>query len=1445
MQRGALNFHIGGKTLPDLWELPISGLLPAVEAIRLPKGDRTAATIHTEIHSRLRFLDRIGLGYLNLDRPTRTLSGGELERVNLTTCLGAALTGTLFVLDEPSIGLHPRDIGRLTEVLAGLRDRGNTLLVVEHEEAVMRAADNLIEVGPGRGDTGGEIVFSGPASKLLKTKNSLTADYLSGRKSIPVPSSRREPDGWVRLIGARAHNLRGTDADFPLGVFTCVTGVSGSGKSTLVHNVLFRNLRHRRGEPCDEAPADLDALEGHEALGEVIMVDQSPLARTPRSTPAVYTKAFDPIRALFAATPDAVAGGLKPGFFSFNSGEGRCGRCWGNGAEKIEMQFLSDVFVPCPECEGRRYGPDVLDIRLEGKSIADVLDMTVAGALEFFGKLEAKSAARVVAALAPLAEVGLGYLTLGQPLNTLSGGESQRLKLVSHLPNPKSKKSARKNPDLLLFDEPTTGLHFDDIAVLLKVFARLVDAGHSVLVIEHNPEVVKCADHVIDLGPEAGTGGGEIVVTGTPEEVARCDRSHTGRALAPVLNPKHRSDRLAESPATPLAISPTNAVEIRGAREHNLKNLDIDIPRDRFVVVTGLSGSGKSTLAFDLVFAEGQRRFLDSMSTYARQFVEQVERPEVDRILGLPPTVAIEQRISRGGGKSTVGTVTEVYHFLRLLWAKVGTQFSPDSGKAAVQQSQTAIARRVREAARRGKIQLLAPLVRGRKGYHTDVARWARRKGYEQLLVDGHIMASEGFERLERFREHHIDAVVAELDKATPPSELRSRIEEALRIGKGTAKILEAGGKIEILSQSLSCPVTGRSFDEPDPRIFSFNSPHGWCPECRGYGKTHRSHRLRRKDFHTMLEAELDEERKLDRAGDGELETCRSCGGARLNEVARHVKVHDRPIYELTGLPVSEARAEVAKFKFTGREATIARDILTEIDQRLRFMESVGLGYLSMDRAATTLSGGEAQRIRLAAQLGSNLRGVLYVLDEPTIGLHPRDNDNLLTTLTALRDAGNSLLVVEHDEETMRAADHVIDLGPGAGQFGGEVVATGSLAQIRRRKNSTTGKCLRDPQPHPSRGARRELPKPKARKGWLKVRGAVANNLKNLDLAIPTGRLTVITGVSGSGKSSFLRGVLLPAAKAEIAKANPRRSGNTRKKKRSGSKPIPAAPTWKSLAGFAQIAAVYEVDQSPIGKTSRSCPATYTKVFDDIRKLFATVPAARMRGFDPGRFSFNTEGGRCETCAGNGRIKHEMTFLPTSWVPCEACGGARYNPATLEVTYDGKTIADVMDMTASEAAGFFSGLAKIHRPLSLLAETGTGYLKLGQPSPTLSGGEAQRIKLVAELSRGIARSENARLRGRAEIGNLYLIEEPTIGLHMADVEKLIDVLHRLVDAGNTVVVIEHNLDLIAEADYLIDIGPEAGAAGGELVAAGTPEEVARSKTSRTAPFLREMLGKRP
>ena len=1427
-----------GLNIHELTTLAVSDCRRLIDALRLPAPlDDAADLVLKELRARLRYLNDVGLGYLTLDRQSRTLSGGEVQRINLTTALGTSLVNTLFVLDEPSIGLHPRDMGRVIAVMERLRDAGNSLLVVEHDPQIMLAADQLLDLGPGAGELGGHIVSFGTPRAVADDPASLTGAWLSGRKRLPPLRAAGDAAASahgaiatapaIELLGVNAHNLKNIDVRIPLHRLVCLTGVSGSGKSTLAQDVLYAALQKAKGKG-GEAPLEHRELRGADLIDSAVMIDQTPIGRTTRSNPVSYVGAFDEIRALFAATPDAKLRRYTAGTFSFNSGTGRCPACSGNGFEHVEMQFLADVYLRCAECDGKRFRAETLQVRYAGADgreldIAAVLELTVREALQFFA-----ATPRVGARLQPLADVGLDYLRLGQPVPTLSGGEAQRLKLAGYLAEAAvdaaraPRRRAGGGPvapagsvgKLLLFDEPSTGLHFEDVARLLRAFGLLLAAGHSLLVIEHNLDIIGAADWIIDLGPEGGAAGGELVCCGTLATVMANARSHTAEALrsyarspgvrdAAPARPKAAGTAMAKAPAMPAQIS------VRGAREHNLRDIDVDIPRDRFTVITGVSGSGKSTLAFDILFHEGQRRYLESLNAFARQFVQPAARPDIDTLSGLPPTVAIEQRASRGGLKSTVATLTEIYHFLRLLYVHLGVQYCPDCQIAIAPQSPEQIAAHLLRAHRGKRLQLLAPLIVQRKGIYTDLARWAAARGARQLRVDGKWVPSDPFPKLKRFVEHNIELPVADLVVSLrDEAQLRAALAAALEAGKGVAHALDAEGEVEVLSSRRACPRCSRGFAAVDPRLLSFNSPQGWCLKCRGTGLT-------LEDF----DAEQSGEETQWQEHQAQATPCPACQGERLNPVALNLRLADHSISALCALSVEALVKFISRLKLAARERAIAGDALAEIDSRLQFLARVGLDYLSLDRSAPTLSGGEAQRIRLAAQLGSNLQGVCYVLDEPTIGLHPRDNAVLLGALRALNAAHNTLIVVEHDEDTIRQADHIIDLGPGAGVRGGRVIATGDAAALCANPLSVTGRLLAAPLRHP-REPRRPV---SATTPSLRLDGIRLHNLQDIDVRIPLGRLVVVTGVSGSGKSTLARDVLYTNLHAAV-----------------GAKGTPALQGLRALHGAKAITRVLEVDQTPIGRTPRSCPATYVGFWDDIRRLYAGSDEARMRGYEANRFSFNTGEGRCAECEGQGQRTVEMSFLPDVKVLCDLCGGRRFNAQTLEVQWRGRTVADVLAMNVEDAVEFFAAQPRLHRPLLLLRDVGLGYLTLGQPSPTLSGGEAQRIKLVTELARLAA----LRPGRTAAAHTLYVLDEPTVGLHMAYVERLISVLHRLVDAGNSVVMVEHNLDLMAQADWIIDLGPEAGARGGRVVAAGAPAQIAarraRSHTGAAlAPFLSE------
>ena len=1489
LQPEALLTRIRGRTISDVYALSVgAGADFFAELADSAPHDEAIALLLGEIRSRLGYLVAVGLDYLTLDRQSRTLSGGEVQRVNLTTALGSSLVNTLYILDEPSIGLHPRDSRRLVRILHHLKANRNTIVVVEHDPEIIRESDRILDLGPGAGERGGEVVYFGPPGDIAASPNSLTGQYLDGRRRIPVPPRRRRPRKGhaITIRGASQNNLKDIDVRIPLGLLVCVTGVSGSGKSTLVHEVLYNGLQKARGMVVG-IPGACRELTGGEALDAIALVDQAPVGRTPRANPATYVKAWDHVRRLFADTPAARERDLSASTFSFNTAGGRCETCQGSGFEKIDMQFLSDIFVTCPDCNGARFRREVLEVTYQGRSIAEVLQLTVAEALTFFDDAPA-----LLRSLQPLRDVGLDYVRLGQPLNTLSGGESQRLKLAFHMGLHEG------GQRLLIFDEPTTGLHFEDIATLLRAFDRLLAQGHSLLVIEHNMEVIKSADYVLDLGPEGGDAGGHLVATGTPEQVSRCAASHTGRFLHAYLekdtdtcrnHPHPHPDPLPEGEGTGLDVdafeetpvgAANGAIAISGARHHNLKNLEVDIPRDRFVVITGLSGSGKSTLAFDIVFAEGQRRYMESLSAYARQFLQPLSKPDVDNVRGVPPTVAIEQRVTRGGHNSTVATVTEVHHYLRLLYAKIGVQHCPNCDLRITSQTGEQILVRLLADYQGEAVTLLAPAVRGRKGFHKDVLTQARRNGASEARIDGEVMALDPLPQLDRYREHDIDIVAGATQvRARQRRAVQELLERALRLGQGACIALAPGHAEHLYSLKFFCPACNIGFDDLDPRLFSFNSRQGACPACHGAGvrddfdpallvpdgrlslrqgalalyngrpfsARHQARLLR--DAEQILGIDVDkpfaELRARQRQAfwygssgrgpsfEGILPHCRrlfedssrervqrhlaqfmrqtvcaACQGARLRPQARAVRVNGWAISDVAALSVAAAAASVPQLVHGDRDRAITATLLPEIMARLQCMQEVGLGYLTLDRRSDTLAGGEAQRLRLAAQLGSNLRGVCYVLDEPTIGLHPRDNARLLATLQRLKAQGNSILVVEHDEATMRSADHVIDLGPGGGMQGGHVVAAGPPQHLARHATSLTGRYLRNgARPGPAGRQRHLKDRPQ-----LTVRGAGEHNLKGIDVSFPLETFITVTGVSGSGKSTLIEHTLYPALRQRLGSS------------------VERVGAHRGLEGAQAVRRVLQVDHTPIGKSPRSNPATYVGFYDNIRRLLAQTPEARLRGYTPGRFSFNVKGGRCDACSGQGQRKVEMNFLPDVFVPCETCHGKRFTEETLEITYNDRNAAAILDLTVTEAVDAFASVASVHRPLQIMHDAGLGYLTLGQPSNTLSGGEAQRIKLAYELNRS------------AQSHTLYILDEPTTGLHPADVEKLLHVLQSLVDGGNTVIVIEHNLEVIRQSDYVVDLGPEGGDGGGEVVIVGPPDHLlAHPQASHTARFLRQYV----
>jgi len=1353
-------YRVWGDDIQKFWSQPIEKLkLKFENHHNKNEKDDSVKIPFQEILTRLKYLEEIGVGYLTLNRVTKSLSGGEFQRVNLTSILGASLTNSTIVLDEPTIGLHPSDTERLIRSARLLRDRGNTVIVVEHDREMIRASDIVVDIGPNAGKEGGEIVYNGEPSGL---KHGHTAEYLN-RKHIPKYRTTLSGfKSFIKIKKAHAHNLKNVTVQFPHNAISVVTGISGSGKSSLIQECLAT------GRDCE--------LTGTDGF-EIVAVDQQPVGRTPRANIGTYSGIWDIVREQLALTAESIQLGFSKSTFSFNVDGGRCPFCSGAGYNRIEMQFLPDVFVTCDVCNGERFQDAVLGVKLYGLTVSELLGVTVDDLAVYVEKNFDESVKKKVLNLtAPLIKFGLGYLRVGHSLNQLSGGEAQRLKLATYL------QEGAKNK-LFLLDEPTTGLHPKNVRDLIEGLDQIVKEGNSIIVIEHNLDLIYNSDWIVDLGPGGGEYGGELIVAGELENVLAKKENQKSLTISALLGEVGKIP--IKVPNVPAYFElPPDRISVVKAKEHNLKDVSLEIPHQKITVITGVSGSGKSTLAFDIIYSEGQRRFIDSLSPYARQFIKQLKRAEVERVVGIPPTVAVSQKTAPPIGISTVATTTELYQFLRLLYSKIGLQLCPDHQLPISTFSSEQILQEFIEKYHGKRIWLRAPVIQGRKGNYTELFRRALKSGLDTAYIDGKYVEIYDELRLERNKIHWISLVVATLkvDKGNP-SLLLEGINQALALSGGTLELVcdDRYNAPTIYSTDRICPKCHRGFRPLDPQDFSFRSNRGVCEKCRGYGQVENKKGISVK--------------------------CNECGGARISQIGRDVIFNERRIFELTAMRAAELRSFFANANYSRREKTIAQPILKEINHRLDIIESVGLEYLSLDRDSHTLSGGESQRLRLARTLGAPLSGVCYIFDEPSIGLHSQDHASLLRTLEEVRDQGNTVIVVEHDEDTIRAADYILDFGPVGGSKGGQLLAEGTVDEIEANPNSVTGKALLARTNGEFLAVNgRSLKKSE----FLELKDCSDNNLKAINVKFPIGALTTVVGVSGAGKSSLVFGSLKTKILADLAKKSKR----------------------ELMQQQDGVTKLLEIDQSSIGRTPASIPASFLGILTEIRDLFSGVPEAKARGWNSGYFSFNSGKGKCQNCEGKGVVKVPMSFMPDALTECEVCRGMRYRDETLEITYLGRSIGEILNMSLEEVKDLLHAHKKIVRPLEWACELGLGYLGIGQPSYTLSGGEAQRLKIARELGTKGAKS------------NLYLLDEPTTGLHMNDVDKLVKVIQGLCERGNTVVVIEHNLDLIRQSDWLIEVGPVAGDNGGKLLYQGEPKGLLK-KSTPTADALNGTINQKP
>ena len=1320
LNQQALSVTFNNKNIIDFSFLTISAFKELFEKMEFNDSAKEVfLSIRSKIIERCQILEELGVGYLTVMRESTTLSGGEAQRIRLSTQVGNGLRGILYILDEPSIGLHPKDNARMIKIMERLRDQGNTVFVVEHDKETMLSADHIIDIGPKAGKEGGKILFN-TELKQLKKIDCAESETLKHLNSDPIKKTlpKKLEEKWLKVAGASMHNLKKINVNFRLHSLNVVTGISGAGKSTLVFDVIGTYFEKKLNH---ENPEDLEVNEIVEdtPIQKIIEINQTPIGRTPRSNPATYTKLFDLIRKLFASLPESKNKKWKQGHFSFNTKGGRCETCQGAGTIQTGMHFLAHVETICETCQGNRYDNETLKIKYKGKNIAEILEMEISDAVTFF-----QNESTIYHYLKIMNDLGLGYLALGQSATTLSGGEAQRLKLAAELVKPS------KNHTLYLFDEPTTGLHAYDVSILLKALQNLTQNGHTLIVIEHDEGIIRHADHIADLGPEGGSNGGEIIFSGSYHDLLHCEKSYTAKALLKNNTVKQTEEK------NNLEKIINNPIELKGVSTHNLKGIDVKVPRNKLTVITGVSGSGKSSLAFDTLFAEGQLRFTESFSTYARSLIQQKSRPDMIESSGLTPTIAIDNKKITRNPRATVGTITGLYDLYRLLYSRI----SKDT------------------------------------------------KGNRCTLLSNHFSFN-----------HQAGACPVcnglGVELTCDPEQLISNPDLALNDGamngSKTGKFYgdPFGQYMAILNtvgseQGINFSQSWESLSDKAKNMALYGTGKKEYNVDWKYKRKNREgiHRFKGKWLGLINYINDEYIRKHNKQGGADVATlmkevkCKNCNGSRLNQEALKYQVAAKNIADLAALDAKESLHffENIYSILSETEQLISAEIIRLCKEKLEAMKNIGLGYLGINRGAITLSGGEGRRLRLVSQMGGELNGITYVLDEPTVGLHSKDTQNLIKLLHQLAE-NNTVVVVEHDEDIIRSAQHIIELGPKAGDEGGKLIEQGSLEKFIKNNHTITSKYLQ-------KDYSIDFQKPNLKLHFkFHIKEANAHNLKNLDLVLPINGLTVFSGVSGSGKSSLLFDVVTQSAHAK------------------------KAVNCKNIHGFEFFDKILTMDQSPIGKNPLSTPATFLGIYDEIRELFASTNAANNKNLNKSTFSFNSKGGRCENCKGQGQIKIAMDFLSDVWVSCPSCEGKRFSDKTLQIKWNGFTIYDILELTIQKAAEVFTSEKKLRYSFKILSDLGLSHLKLGQSATTLSGGEAQRLKMAKELIKP------------AHKKCLYLLDEPTTGLHFNDVEKLLKVLFRLRDKGHALYIIEHHPWFYKAADYLIELGPEGGENGGYLL----------------------------